>query len=133
MLSLNSSNAWLKTTCIRSPLPRLRRLRVRPPAPYCVLRRSASTSGVFYCAARHNWPNTANETKQQPDTSTPPEPPVICCGSGCQNCVWIQYAEELARRYKNGGQMAMDAIERVDDPTLRSFLLTEIAMQQRRK
>ena len=120
------------TTCIRLPLPRLRRLRERPPLPRCIQRRNAWTSGVSYSTASYTAPDTARVTEQQLEPMAPLELPV-CCGTGCHNCVWIQYADELARRYKDGGQRAVDAIERVGDPMLRSFLLTEIAMQQRSK
>lgn len=57
------------------------------------------------------------------------EPPIgQCCGSGCPNCVWVQYAEKLVEQYrKDGIKEAMKKIsEEVEDPTLRSFIKIEL-------
>jgi len=56
-----------------------------------------------------------------------PEAPVSCCMSGCSNCVWISYAEEIANLYKDGGDRARAVINKeVTDPCLKSFLLMEL-------
>ncbi|XP_043237431.1 oxidoreductase-like domain-containing protein 1, partial [Amphibalanus amphitrite] len=61
------------------------------------------------------------------DARQPPEPPTVCCMSGCANCVWIEYAERLADYYADGGDAARRAIrEHVQDPSLRAFLLLEL-------
>ena len=58
----------------------------------------------------------------------PPEPPVGCCMSGCANCVWIAYADELAAYYKDGGAKAEKEIrEHITDPTVREFVLMELS------
>jgi Oxidoreductase-like protein, N-terminal len=47
--------------------------------------------------------------------------------SGCQNCVWIQYATELTELYKDGGDQARKIIlERIKDPSLQMFLKLEL-------
>ena len=58
-------------------------------------------------------------------------PPTNCCMSGCSNCVWIVYAENLAKLTKDGGEQARKLIEKnVTDPCLKAFLLTELRMRQ---
>jgi len=65
-----------------------------------------------------------------PGKGPPPEPPVECCMSGCANCVWIQYAEELKGYYSDGqgSQMAKEAIEQIDNPGLKMFLKLELGL-----
>lgn len=56
-----------------------------------------------------------------------PEAPVSCCMSGCSNCVWITYAEEMGKLYRDGGDKARAMINKeVTDPCLKAFLLTEL-------
>lgn len=59
------------------------------------------------------------------------DPPTNCCMSGCSNCVWITYAENLAKLSVDGGSQAKRMIEQnVTDPCLKAFLLTELRMRQ---
>ncbi len=62
-----------------------------------------------------------------PGKGPPPELPTTCCQSGCANCVWIQYAEDVAKYYKDGGAKAKEAIDQIEDPNLRAFVLLEIS------
>jgi hypothetical protein len=56
-----------------------------------------------------------------------PEEPTTCCMSGCSNCVWIQYAEEVSKIYADGGAKARDIIlSKVSDPNTRAFLMMEL-------
>lgn len=60
-----------------------------------------------------------------------PEVPTICCMSGCANCVWIDYAEQLARCYGDGGSRAREIIDQyVTDPGLKAFLELELKSRQ---
>ena len=63
-----------------------------------------------------------------PGKGPPPEPPVDCCMSGCANCVWIQYCEELKHYFSDGmGQeIAKEAIENIENPGLKMFLKVEL-------
>lgn len=55
------------------------------------------------------------------------EEPTNCCQSGCANCVWIQYAEELIKEFKDGDDKAQKIIEeKVTDPFLRAYLQMEL-------
>ena len=57
----------------------------------------------------------------------PPEPQ-NCCMSGCANCVWVAYAEEIAKILNDGGIKAKEKIfEHVKDPNLRTFLMLELS------
>ncbi|KAL1116019.1 hypothetical protein AAG570_005514 [Ranatra chinensis] len=61
-----------------------------------------------------------------------PEEPTDCCMSGCANCVWIDYAEELMELFKDGGEKYKKIItEKVKDPNMQAFLLTELKKMQK--
>jgi len=56
-----------------------------------------------------------------------PEEPTTCCMSGCANCVWIEYAQEVSKILGDGGESAKERImKKVQDPNLRAFLLLEL-------
>ena len=66
--------------------------------------------------------------KVMPGKGPPPEPPVNCCMSGCANCVWIVYAEELKNYYNDGGDAAREALEKIENPSLKAFLKLELGL-----
>lgn len=55
-----------------------------------------------------------------------PEVPTTCCGTGCHNCVWIDYVDRLVEFYKDGGAKARNAVNKIDDVSLRTFLEMEL-------
>lgn len=62
-----------------------------------------------------------------------PPIPVTCCGSGCQNCVWVEYAQKLLDYYKgkysdgeSGLRKALTEIEKLEDENLKTFIKMEI-------
>jgi len=57
---------------------------------------------------------------------SPPEVPTCCCMSGCENCVYIQYAVEMADYFKDNGATALKIIDAIQDETLKTFLKMEI-------
>ena len=63
----------------------------------------------------------------------PPQLSGFCCGSGCQNCVWLQYAEELVNYYgrnsKKGShelRKVLNEIEKLEDENLKAFIKMEL-------
>lgn len=57
---------------------------------------------------------------------SPPEVPTCCCMSGCANCVYIQYAVEMADYFKDNGATALKIIDAIEDVTLKTFLKMEV-------
>ena len=70
------------------------------------------------------WPTS--ETSSDEDDIRIPEPPTTCCMSGCANCVWVEYAQELAELYKDGGRAAEKVMKAIEDPSLKIFLSLEL-------
>ena len=63
-----------------------------------------------------------------PGKGPPPEPPVECCMSGCAKCAWTIYAEELMDYYSDGGDAAREALEKIENPSLKVFLKLELGL-----
>lgn len=49
--------------------------------------------------------------------------------SGCANCVWIKYAEEISSQLRGGSDIVREIIiKEVQDTNMRSFLEMELRM-----
>lgn len=70
---------------------------------------------------------TKGEEKKPP--IIPPPPLELCCMSGCQNCVMIQYAEELINMYGDDSA-AGAALEEIPDEGLKAFLKMELMLKK---
>lgn len=49
--------------------------------------------------------------------------------SGCANCVWIQYAEQLALLYADRDAAAKETLTSIKDPNLRAFVELELKIR----
>jgi hypothetical protein len=70
--------------------------------------------------------NKSDKIKMKPE-------PTQCCGTGCQNCSWIKYTDELLEYYKdlknekdNDLNKILNEIQKIEDPIVRDFLIMEI-------
>lgn len=75
---------------------------------------------------------SSDETQEPKKSVKVPEPPDNCCQSGCDNCVWIRYAEELAQVYRDGGVEAQKQIDQlINDPSLKVFIKQQIKFDKK--
>ena len=80
---------------------------------------------------------TSASIRNKDEIPTIPEG-VACCGSGCQNCVWLVYAEKILDYYGNnytssneGIAKALSEIEKLNDENLKTFLRMELRMKMK--
>lgn len=85
------------------------------------------------CSSDNQNTGTSNEQiedQQKTDDSLSIEEitePTNCCMSGCNNCVWIQYAEKLSNSLENSNlDVQKQIMEKIQDPNMRAFLSMEL-------
>ena len=75
---------------------------------------------------------TSKSTDMESSTSFPEAPSNMCCMSGCANCVWLDYADDMIKAYsEKGKQLEIDVIlqeidEKINDPMIKSFIKLEL-------
>jgi len=66
-------------------------------------------------------------------TCTLPTIPDNCCGSGCVNCVWIDFANEISSlTIKDKESLKEDIsehLEQIIDPSIKAFVITALKIQ----
>jgi len=76
--------------------------------------------------------STEDGSLNQETQDGPPTLPNTCCMSGCANCVWLDYAEEVVRFYKNRGEqmdfasLLREVDRNIDDPMIKAFIKMEL-------
>lgn len=56
--------------------------------------------------------------------------PDLCCMSGCDNCVWVQYAVQLDAYCQGRGEQGLRELDaRVSDPAVRAYIRLQIRQQ----
>lgn len=57
-----------------------------------------------------------------------PEEPTTCCMSGCVNCVWIEYAENVKNVLagSDSKKIAQMILDKIQDPNMKAFLSMEL-------
>ncbi|KAI1715423.1 oxidoreductase-like domain-containing protein 1 [Ditylenchus destructor] len=100
-----------------------------------------SYTGPLLCDQAPSSSNATNDIPEPDGFPDAPEP-TMCCGSGCGNCIWIQYADAIADYYERNAPPNVDGktlsreakleamkeqLDRhVDDPNLKAYLWMEI-------
>ncbi|TRY71080.1 hypothetical protein TCAL_10320, partial [Tigriopus californicus] len=75
---------------------------------------------------------SSNPKRFSENSSEPPDLPVHCCMSGCANCVWLEYAEEVVKYYERKGaklkldQLLQDIEDNLNDEMIKAFVKMEI-------
>ncbi|KAJ9578500.1 hypothetical protein L9F63_005229 [Diploptera punctata] len=93
----------------------------------CNHRAIFSISPILERSCKELSSDTKCSDNNENDKHSLPEEPTTCCMSGCANCVWIEYAEQVTKLFEDGGEKAKELIlEKVKDPNTRAFLMMEL-------
>lgn len=86
------------------------------------------------CSTKQEKDNEIKSKSPSIDDKDIPEAPSTCCMSACPNCVWIEYANQLNDIFRDGGETSLKIIEeKVTDPNMKAFLITELKIASMKK
>ncbi|XP_037717543.1 oxidoreductase-like domain-containing protein 1 [Drosophila subpulchrella] len=93
---------------------------------------SDSTTSTQETTAKAKDKNTKGR-KRLRNIEIPPEP-TTCCMSGCANCVWLDYAQTLAKLLGDNDEEAREIVlSKITDPNLKMFLSLELRQMARQR
>jgi len=84
------------------------------------------------CLNQKSSTQDGSPNKETSTQNSPPPLPNTCCMSGCANCVWLDYAEEMVRFYKHRGEqmdfasLLREVDKNIDDPMIKAFISMEL-------
>ncbi|NXR93635.1 OXLD1 protein, partial [Hypocryptadius cinnamomeus] len=95
---------------------------------------ATEAGGTSDTPGRDSGTATPNGDRGDPPAAPPMPPlPTHCCGTGCPNCVWVGYVEELLERHRDGGAQALAAVEQhMEDENIKMILRMEIRLRARK-
>ncbi|XP_071797184.1 uncharacterized protein [Asterias amurensis] len=69
--------------------------------------------------------SSAFELKDPKPMPQPPDPET-CCESGCVNCVWIRYVQELMEHSPNDKEQVKKVLDQIEDYNVKMFVKMEL-------
>ena len=71
---------------------------------------------------------TSNDSNAEKDEELVPPDPETCCGSGCVNCVYIKYVQDVLKRDPNDREKVKEILDEIEDFNVRMFLKLELGL-----
>ncbi|XP_032221097.2 oxidoreductase-like domain-containing protein 1 [Nematostella vectensis] len=95
---------------------------------------TTSPQGVEPSPPLNTQASVPTSSKEQPPPSPPPAG--LCCMSGCQNCVWLQYVDDILQYYKENKAKGKentvkvkDILQEIPDESVRTFVKLELGIK----
>lgn len=94
-------------------------------------------NGQMNCIVAHPFSSSRDDSAGDADGDEQvvlPDYPTDCCGSGCVNCVWVRWAEQVCSQYSQQGPSLARAkiLPHITDPSLKMFITMELDALERK-